>query len=149
MPDTTYQGGCHCGALSYQYRIDIDPAEWSIRACQCSFCRAHDALSTSHSSAEISFAAIDPSQLQRYRFGLRTADFLLCRQCGVYIGAVIETDSGRFGIINTHTLKPVPPDIAGVEPISYDGEDTGGRVARREERWARVKAIPWGRAVGA
>ena len=143
MSHVPYAGGCHCGALAYEYRTDIDPGDWSIRACQCTFCRAHDALSTSHASAGISFAANDPAQLQRYRFGLRTADFLLCRQCGVYIGAVIETDNGRFGIINTHTLKPVPDNIAAVAPISYDGEDTGGRVARREERWAPVEAVPW------
>ena len=143
MSDVSYAGGCHCGALAYEYRTNIDPADWSIRACQCTFCRAHDALSTSHPSARISFAADDPSQLQRYRFGLRTADFLLCRRCGVYIGAVIETGSGRFGIINTHTLKPVPKTMAVVEPISYDGEDTGGRVTRREERWAPVQTVPW------
>ena len=134
-----YTGGCHCGAISFEYLTDIDPADWSVRACQCSFCRAHDALSTSHPAAEICFAARDPERLQRYRFGLRTADFLLCGQCGVYIGAVIETAAGRFGIINTHALKPVPENIASVAPISYDGEDTGGRVARREERWAPVR----------
>ena len=72
-----------------------------------------------------------------------TADFLLCRNCGVYIGAVIETDKGQFGIINTHALQPQPDNLAGPAPISYDSEVTGRRVARREERWSPVSGVPW------
>lgn len=104
---------------------------------------AHNALSTSDPGAELHFHADAPENLRRFRFGLRTADFLLCSNCGVYIGAVIETDSGRFGIINTHALKAVPADIAAVAPIDYDGEDTAGRVGRREQRWTSVATVPW------
>ena len=146
MPDGVYPGSCHCGAIAYEYATSVAPVEWSIRACQCAFCRAHDALSTSDPQGDIRFIAADAAQLQRYRFALRTADFLLCRNCGVYIGAVIETGGGRFGIINTHTLAPAPEDLASTEPISYDSEDTGGRVARREERWTPVSSVPWDEA---
>ena len=139
---TAYTGLCHCGAIGYRYRVATPPADWAVRACQCRFCRSHDALSTSDPTATIEFEAARPDQLQRYRFGLKTADFLLCRQCGVYIGAVIETPNGRFGIINTHALVDPQPLTAAPEAVSYDGEDTGGRVARREERWSRVTGIP-------
>lgn len=139
----TWKGSCHCGAIGYDYATGAAPPDWSIRACQCAFCRAHDALSTSDPAGDIRFHASDGPQLQRYRFALKTADFLLCRNCGVYIGAVIETDKGRFGIINTHSLTEAPDDIAGVAPISYDGEDTGGRVTRREDRWTPVSLVPW------
>lgn len=71
-----------------------------------------------------------------------TADFLLCRTCGVYIGAVIETGKGRFGIINTHALQPQPDDLPDPAPISYDTELADGRVARREQRWSPVSGIP-------
>ena len=60
---------------------------------------------------------------------------MLCRECGVYIGAIIETPNGSWAIVNTHALTDPPADMAGVSPIDYDGEVTGGRVARREERW--------------
>lgn len=100
-------------------------------------------MSTSEPNATLAFSAADTGQLQRYRFGLMTADFLLCRRCGVYIGAVIETEQGRFGIINTHALVESPPDMAAVAPITYDNEDTAGRVARREERWAPVGSVPY------
>lgn len=142
MSERSYSGSCHCGSIGYVYFTTLPPEEWSIRACQCAFCRAHDALSTSDPQGRIAFSATDSSLLQRYRFALRTADFLLCRNCGVYIGAVIETESGRYGIINTHSLMPVPENIAAVAPISYDGEDTSGRVGRREERWTPVSDVP-------
>ena len=135
-----YDGGCHCGAIGFRYSTATPPAEWSVRACQCSFCRAHDALSTSEPAATIEFIAHDSGMLQKYRFGLHTADFLLCRNCGVYIGAVIEVDDTRFGIINTHALRPVPETIAGVAPISYDTENTDDRISRRQLRWAQVSS---------
>lgn len=137
-----YSGACHCGAIGYVYSCETTPADWAIRACQCRFCRAHDALSASDPAATIEFVATEPDQLQRYRFGLHTADFLLCHRCGVYIGASIETPNGRFGIINTHALTDPAPATAKPQPISYDGEETEGRVARREERWSPVSAFP-------
>ena len=137
-----YEGSCHCGAIGYVYSCPTPPAEWSVRACQCGFCRGHAALSTSGPRATIEFTAKDPADIGRYRFGLRTADFLLCLRCGVYIGATIKTPQGRFGIINTRALVKPPPDLAVAEPISYDGEDTAGRVSRREQRWSAVTDFP-------
>lgn len=139
---SNYTGRCFCGAIGFTYSTEIKPPDWSIRACQCRFCRAHDALSTSDPGGTLSFDATEPEQLQRYRFAMKTADFLLCRNCGVYIGAVITTPAGAWGIVNTHALDPVPDDIADVQPISYDNEDSSGRIARREERWTPVRAVP-------
>lgn len=139
---TDYRGSCHCGAIGFIYRTAAEPDRWSIRACQCSFCRAHDALSTSDPAGDIVFTASRAGLLQKYRFGLKTADFLLCRRCGVYIGALIEIGSKAFGIINIHALAEVPENLAPIAASSYDGEDTGGRVARREQRWTPVSAFP-------
>lgn len=137
-----YAGQCHCGAIGFEYRTAIPPSRWSIRACQCAFCRAHDALSTSDPAGEIRWVTGTPDALQRYRFALKTADFLLCRRCGVYIGALIETPSGAYGIINTHALADTPTDLAAPAPISYDGEASGERVGRREDRWTPVSRLP-------
>ena len=139
---TDYSGSCHCGAIGYTYRTGIKPEQWSIRACQCSFCRAHDALSTSDPAGQIAFVASKPELLKEYRFGLKTADFLLCGNCGVYIGAVLASAGSVFGIVNVHVLKVTPANLAATAAISYDAEDVAGRVARREERWTPVTALP-------
>jgi hypothetical protein len=137
-----YTGSCHCGAIGFTYHTSIEPEQWSIRACQCSFCRAHDALSTSDPAGQIAFTASRPDLLQKYHFGLKTADFLLCNECGVYIGAMIETAGGAFGIVNVHALLETPENLAATAPIVYDNEDVAGRVSRRENRWTPVAEIP-------
>jgi hypothetical protein len=134
----TYVGSCHCGAIGFTYRTEQDPSTWRVRACQCGFCRAHHALSTSDPAGSIEFAAQHTGLLNRYRFGQRTADFLICRQCGVYIGALIETPRGGFGIIIINALRPIPSGLS--EPIitEYDSETREQRIARREQRWSPV-----------
>jgi len=141
MPND-FSGSCHCGAIGFTFRTAIELPDWSIRACQCSFCRAHDAQSTSDPAGQISFIASRLESLQKYRFGLRTADFLLCRECGVYIGAVIASAGNAFGIVNVRALKETPDDLANIATISYDAEDVDGRVSRREERWTPVIEVP-------
>jgi hypothetical protein len=132
-----HAGTCHCGALGFSYETDLAPERWSIRACQCSFCRAHGALSTSDPHGSLSFHASDARQLVRYRFGLRTADFLLCGRCGVYLGAVLVTDSARVGVLNLNALRE-PLVTATSQPVSYEGEDSSQRAARRLSRWTPI-----------
>ncbi len=143
MTEHGYNGSCHCGAIGFRYLTDVSPDDWSVRACQCGFCRAHDALSTSDPRGELHFTAAVPECLERYRFALQTADFLICGRCGVYVGAVLSSDKGYFGIINTHALNPVPKNVAEITPAHYDDEDQTGRIRRREERWTPVTALPW------
>ena len=136
----SYAGSCHCGAIGFSYRTEQEPSVWTVRACQCSFCRAHRVLSTSDPLGTIEFAAPEREFLNRYRFGERTADFLVCRRCGVYIGAMIETARGRFGIININALRPIPPALREAVPMQYGSESRDERIARRELRWSPVAA---------
>lgn len=92
--------------------------------------------------ATIKFTASRPGALQPYRFALETADFLLCRHCGVYLGAVIKTPSGTFGIVNTRALEPQSAELQTAVPSCYDGEDAQSRIARRERRWSRAAMVP-------
>jgi hypothetical protein len=131
----SFDGGCHCGALRFTFATSLPASRWSVRACQCGFCRAHGALSTSDPGGSLSFRTIEPELLRRYRFGLKTADFLLCARCGVYIGARIETAGGHFGILNVRALKPIPGDLPAAALADYSVESSDDRVARRERRW--------------
>ena len=49
----TYHGGCHCGALGFEFSTALEPSAWSIRACQCNFCRAHAGVYTSFQNAVV------------------------------------------------------------------------------------------------
>jgi hypothetical protein len=133
MPE--YSAQCHCGVLTARYSTDKPTVEWPIRACQCSFCRAHAALSTSDPVGTLQFGCSRPELLQRYRFATGTAEFLLCRDCGVYLGAQISSNGARFGILNTLTLNPVPGDLPSPKAMDYDGETVESRRVRRAARW--------------
>jgi hypothetical protein len=85
------------------------------------------------------FRADQGESVQRYRFGLKTADFLVCGRCGVYVGAQIETPRGAFGIINTLTLAPRRTDLPLAVAADYDAEGTDERLARREQRWTPLE----------
>ena len=136
----SYAGQCHCGALQVQYQTGILPASWTLRACQCSFCRIHAMLSTSDPAGSLAFQSVQGSALQRYRFGSRSADFLICRTCGVYIGAICAGATGRFGIVNVRTLRPFPDGLPAPTSTSYDDESPGERLARRAARWTPLRA---------
>ena len=87
------------------------------------------------------FHVSDVGLLERYRFGLKTADFLLCRRCGVYVGAQMETAHGAFGIINTLTMTPVPAGLPVAAAADYSSESSSGRVERREKRWTPLEKV--------
>ena len=137
----TFEGGCHCGALGFSFQTALPVTRWSVRACQCGFCRAHGARTTSDPSGRLAFQVNPGEALRRYRFGLMTADFLVCRHCGVYIGAQIATASGAFGIINTLALMPLPAGLPDAVAAEYGSESTSDRTARRERRWTPLARL--------
>lgn len=133
-----HAGGCHCGNLRYVLATQLALTELPLRACQCTFCRAHGALSTSDPKGSVQFTFKDEGQLTRYRFGQRTADFLICGVCGIYIGAEMEHDGRRYAIINTNTLDEAAKVTQDLAPMHYDKETSGERIARRAARWTPV-----------
>jgi hypothetical protein len=133
-----YEGACHCGAIEFTYETRLSPRSWPLRACQCGFCRAHGALSASDPEGNVRFRYIHPDRLRRYRFGLRTADFLVCRECGTYVGAVMMTGAGAVAIVNVNALRDRPRGLATAKAVNYRNESLEQRRARRREHWTPV-----------
>jgi hypothetical protein len=136
-----YEGSCHCGAIGFIYRTEISPEKWNVRACQCSFCRAHAALTTSDPEGSVKFEEHVRGTLHHYRFGQTTADFLICRKCGVYLGAAISAPGGRYGVININALRPGPPNLPPPVAADYEGESAEQRIERRRKRWTPVIGV--------
>jgi hypothetical protein len=136
-----FKGSCHCGALGFSFQTALPVAKWSVRACQCRFCRAHGALTTSDPGGRLMFHVSHVELLEHYRFSLKTADFLLCKRCGVYVGAQIETTHGAFGIINTLTMMPIPEGLPVAALAEYSSESSNERVERREKRWTPLEKV--------
>ena len=113
---------------------------WSVRACHCSFCRSHGAITTSDPAGSLAFGSPDATQVHRYQFSSRSAYFLICRDCGVYLGAEMATAAGRFGVLNVLALRPLLATLPDARPKDYGAETAGVRQLRRESRWTPVAA---------
>jgi hypothetical protein len=127
-------GRCHCGSIHVVLEPGRPTAELPLRACQCGFCRRHGALTTSHPDSRLHVEAA-PGALNRYRFGRRVVDALLCEECGVYVASTIEAEGRRLATLNVAGLAL--PGFEGRRPeiADYDNETDEQRLARRKARW--------------
>lgn len=134
----TRRGSCHCGAIEFSYTTARPPARWALNACQCEFCRAHGARLAADPEGEVRFEFMLPEYLRRYRFGLRTADFLVCRACGVFVAAVMITGRGALAAINVNALRDLPDRLPAAKPVAHGVESAEERRARRARSWTPV-----------
>jgi hypothetical protein len=84
------------------------PEDTPQRACGCASCRAHNTRTTSDPYGLVEIWAEDWSHAEPNGFGSGTAEFLICRRCGVYIAAVCETTAGTCAVVNTNCLDDRP-----------------------------------------
>ena len=130
-----YEGGCHCGNVRIEFETGISPAEIEVRACQCTFCRKHNSLAVADPAGHLAIHAEHEENVGRYAFGLRTAEYLICKTCGVYVAAMTigESESRGIAIVNSlddrrqFTSEPIASD--------YDAESRDNRIERRRRRW--------------
>ena len=136
---TVYKGACHCGAVTVELETETNPAEIDVRECQCSFCRAHGAKSASDPAGRIRYVEREPGDINRYRFGTKTCDLLLCRHCGVYMGATMAGD-GTSGYSTTQ-IKQFEDRALFTKTArhpDYDTEPLESRLERRRKTWTPI-----------
>jgi hypothetical protein len=138
-----FKGQCHCGAIRIELTTDRPPSDQVLGECQCSFCRKHNARAFSDPKARVTLTSADPQQLQRYSFGLKTSDQIICRRCGVYV-AMTLTDGGQvWSVINVDTLDDRALFTGPPEARDFSAENREGRVARRKARWCPTALVDW------
>lgn len=126
------QGGCHCGNLSYRAEFANALSIDRPRACDCGFCASHGASYVSDRDGSLSISIQDEGQVSRYRLGTRIAEFLVCSNCGVLIGACYREGEHLYGSINTRSAR-----MAGF------GQEQAVELTRltdeaRIERWKQI-----------
>lgn len=125
-----YRGACHCGVVSAEYETN-EPVR--LRADGCSFCTSRGVKSASDPEGRLSLTA--SKRLNRYRFGHKTADFLICPDCGTYVATQMEGPRGAIGVINVVGLQINDLKHLPVTLTSLDGEAVEERLQRRAARW--------------
>ena len=107
----------------------------SARACGCSFCRPRRATYTSHPEARLEALIADENRLSRYRFGTATAEFYVCRECGVLPFATSEIDGRLYAVVNVLTFDEAGSMDFDISSTDFDGETREERLRRRARNW--------------
>lgn len=141
---TSIHGSCHCGNLEVVFETGFNADELPIRACACSFCRSQGARSTSDPKGSVKITIHDPSRLIRYRFALKTADFLICGRCGIYVAAVIKVGDKSYATLNINTFDDLERFKREAVPVHYGKETAAQRIARRKTNWTPVASFKEG-----
>ncbi len=128
----TIAGECHCGNLSFELTTRTPLDDIVARSCECSFCQKHGAAYWADPEGAATIRITDERHLEKYRFGLRTADFYICRVCGICLGAVLSDEDGAWSAVNLRLTKL---DAQHVQPVSFADDDLARRVGRRKRSW--------------
>ena len=97
--------------------------------------RKHGGVYTSHSAGRLAARIKDAALVERYRFGTETADFHICRNCGVVPFVTSNIDGAVFAVVNVNSFEGVDPAELESSPTDFDGETLKSRLARRRRAW--------------
>ena len=128
-----HRGGCHCGAVRFECRLD--PAEGSSR-CDCSIC-AKGRFWKAIAAAEDFRILQGEDQLTDYRFGNHAIHHLFCRRCGIkpFGRGEMAALGGTFYAVNIACLDGTTPQELAAGPIQYqDGRHNAWDKAPSETR---------------
>jgi hypothetical protein len=128
-------GQCHCGNISFEFAIPGKAKDLPVRICSCSFCVKHGGAWTSHREGKLAATIRDASRVSQYRFGTETADFHVCSTCGAAPFVTSEIESRLYAVVNVNTFEGIDPASLTKAPVSFDGESSESRLARRKQRW--------------
>jgi len=109
----SYQGSCHCGAVTFSIRTDLG---YSVR-CDCSMCRRHGAIMVRCDQSDLEIHS-GQDRLTQYRFNTRVAEHYFCRDCGIYTFHKMRKLPDKYGV-NAGCLKGV--DLSALQPIFIEG----------------------------
>jgi hypothetical protein len=94
--------------------------------------------SLSDSEGRIEMRVRDETQLNRYHFGMKMVDFMICKNCGNYIGALQQIDDQLFGIMNANLTENRGNRFGEAKHAFFEQETGEERAARRKDVWTPV-----------
>jgi hypothetical protein len=121
--------------VSYELTWPDDATKIRARRCGCTFCLKHGGVWTSNPAGALSVRIARPAEVSRYKFGTGTAEFMVCASCGVVPLVTSRIGDRSYAVVNVNTFDAVDAARLDIQPASFDGEDVGDRLARRQRHW--------------
>jgi hypothetical protein len=128
-------GGCHCGNIRFELAWEPTPERIPARACGCSFCVKHGGVWTSNPQASLRVHVADRAAVNAYSFETRTADFHVCKRCGIAPVVTCRLDGRLYAVVSVNAFENVDAALLDRAPASFDGETQETRLARRRKNW--------------
>jgi hypothetical protein len=126
---------CHCGNIRVALDWPASAPTIAARACGCGFCSKHGAAWTSHPDGRFRLSIGDATRASIYRFGTATADFHVCRTCGIVPIVTWSADGARYAVFNVNAFDEIDRAQIVTAPMDFEGESTDNRLARRRRNW--------------
>src|SRR5215207_4374479 len=133
-------GGCHCGNLRVNLELTAAPGTYHPRACDCDFCRKHGAAYVSDPNGALRIQITDARERSTYRQGSGQAEFLLCKRCGVLVGAFLRSEQQIYATVNVKALEGGAA-FGSAKPVSPQKLSGDEKVKRWQEIWFSRVAI--------
>lgn len=112
----TYSGGCHCGKVRYQVKLDLASP---VLSCNCSLCGKIGSLLTFVPPDQFMLLSGE-DHLTDYLFNKHIIHHLFCQSCGVKSFARGVGPKGPMVAINARCLDGIGPDQLNI--VNYDGK---------------------------
>lgn len=110
----TYQGSCHCGAVTYEVDTDLS----TVIECNCSICHKHG-LVLAFVPAEQFRLTSGEDKLKEYRFHTMKIGHQLCTECGVEpFGKGVNKEGVETRAINVRCLSGLELQDLTITPVN-------------------------------
>ena len=129
------RGSCYCGNIRFVFVTDKSDDELPKRECQCGFCVLHGRIATSDRDGELRIAIEAPKNVSKFRFGHQTADFYVCRECGMIPVVTSEIDGATRGIADVRMSEGFAWSRSETSRHDFEGEEGDDRLDRRKGYW--------------
>ena len=126
-------GGCHCGNIRVELELTRSAGTCNPRACDCDFCRKHRAAYVSDPQGSLLVRFKDERDTGRYAQGSGQAELLLCRNCGVLVGALFRGPGRLYAAVNANVVEGVA--FGAQQPVSPRTLSADDKVKRWKELW--------------
>ncbi|HVY45583.1 MAG TPA: GFA family protein [Minicystis sp.] len=118
----TYEGSCHCGAVRFRVRAELD----RVTECNCSVCAKKGYLHLIVPPEDFELVAGE-DHLATYRFGTGVARHRFCTTCGVHPFYEPRSDPDKIDV-NVRCLEGV--DVAALTLKHFDGRNWEESIAK-------------------
>ena len=114
----SHTGGCHCGKVRYQVKIDLSGP---VISCNCSMCGRVGSLLSFVPAQQFTLLSGEDA-LTDYQFNKHVIHHLFCKVCGIKSFARGKDKNGGDTVaINTRCVDGV--DLEALNVMKFDGKD--------------------------